>query len=241
VVRTCSAPFRLPPVNSDVSPHPTRMSIATFRKSEAEYFKWLEEHPEGYVVNTRAKTSPDYMMLHRAKCTLMNEYLGLAKDGAFTDRQFKKTCSESASDLQEWAVSHGGRLSPCGLCKPDGDDLKRSLRELDEQASAAATDSHVERQARLASALALPGMVIVKTAVYLRNPDVVAEVLLRAAGKCERCGKPAPFIRRNGTPYLEVHHLKLLSQGGEDTVANAQAQCPNCHRESHFGAEQDEG
>jgi 5-methylcytosine-specific restriction endonuclease McrA len=217
------------------------MPITTFRKDETGYFNWLEAHPEGYVVNTKVKISSDYMMLHRAKCTLMNEYLGMAKDGAFTDRQFKKTCSESASDLQEWAAIHGGRLWPCGLCKPDADDLRRSIRELNEQASAAIADSPAARQVRLASAPVLPGTAIVKTVVYLRNPDVVAEALLRAAGKCERCGKPAPFMRRNGTPYLEVHHLRPLSKGGEDTVANAQAQCPNCHRESHFGAEHDEG
>ena len=41
-----------------------------------------------------------------------------------------------------------------------------------------------------------------------RHPDVVAEVLVRAQGSCERCHQPAPFLRRSdGTPYLEVHHL----------------------------------
>jgi 5-methylcytosine-specific restriction protein A len=34
---------------------------------------------------------------------------------------------------------------------------------------------------------------------------------------------------------LEVHHKKQLSEGGEDTVENAIALCPNCHREAHYG------
>lgn len=36
-------------------------------------------------------------------------------------------------------------------------------------------------------------------------------------------------------PTLEVHHLRRLADGGSDTVANAVALCPNCHREIHYG------
>ncbi|MCD9544043.1 hypothetical protein GLP24_04155 [Photobacterium carnosum] len=46
----------------------------------------------------------------------------------------------------------------------------------------------------------------------------------------------APFTKKsNGEPYLEVHHIKPLSQGGEDSLENVKAICPNCHREMHFG------
>lgn len=70
---------------------------------------------------------------------------------------------------------------------------------------------------------------------YDRNPDVVAEVLHRANGVCECCNRTAPFINVNGESYLEVHHVLPLSQNGEDTVENAEALCPNCHREKHYG------
>jgi hypothetical protein len=73
------------------------------------------------------------------------------------------------------------------------------------------------------------------TTGFKRNPHVIAEVLLRAKGICEKCSKPAPFIRKkDNTPYLEVHHKTMLSDGGEDTVENAIALCPNCHRQQHF-------
>ncbi|WP_163591073.1 HNH endonuclease, partial [Klebsiella variicola] len=39
----------------------------------------------------------------------------------------------------------------------------------------------------------------------------------------------------DGTPFLEVHHIEWLSNGGEDSVENAIALCPNCHRQAHFG------
>lgn len=93
-----------------------------------------------------------------------------------------------------------------------------------------------ERKHRLGNAPKIPPKVLVVVEQFVRNPDVVAEVLLRASGHCELCEKPAPFARRkNGTPYLEVHHKQQLSKGGEDTIENAIALCPNCHRSEHYG------
>jgi 5-methylcytosine-specific restriction protein A len=89
---------------------------------------------------------------------------------------------------------------------------------------------------RLAMAAKYPKSITVTSTAFDRNPDVIVEVLYRASGVCESCLKPAPFLRdSDGTPYLEVHHLKPLSMGGEDTIVNAIALCPNCHRRSHYG------
>ncbi|MDD1792760.1 HNH endonuclease [Enterovibrio sp. ZSDZ42] len=74
-----------------------------------------------------------------------------------------------------------------------------------------------------------------KTSVYERSREVKGWVLAQAKGLCECCGAEAPFIKENGEPYLEVHHVVRLSEGGSDTVENTVALCPNCHRELHFG------
>ncbi|MFN4056404.1 MAG: HNH endonuclease [Alishewanella aestuarii] len=93
-----------------------------------------------------------------------------------------------------------------------------------------------ERQKRLSESSVLPRTKPVLVHVYERNPFVVAEVLARANGVCERCKADAPFRRKkDGSPYLEVHHNTRLADGGEDTIANAVALCPNCHRDLHFG------
>jgi hypothetical protein len=93
-----------------------------------------------------------------------------------------------------------------------------------------------ERLDRLRHAPKVPIAVSVLSNAFLRNPDVVAEVLLRANGVCERCHCNAPFVRaKDKTPYLEVHHRKRLADGGEDSVENAIALCPNCHRWCHYG------
>ena len=96
--------------------------------------------------------------------------------------------------------------------------------------------SEKERRERLEAANPVPQQIFVMTKAFRRNQDVVAEVLSRAGGHCEDCFQPAPFVRaKDGTPFLEVHHVMTLAQGGMDTVENAKALCPNCHRRRHFG------
>ena len=72
-------------------------------------------------------------------------------------------------------------------------------------------------------------------ASYVRDPKVVRWVLDRASGTCELCKQPAPFLDSDGEPFLEVHHVIQLANGGPDTVVNARGLCPNCHREVHLG------
>ena len=76
------------------------------------------------------------------------------------------------------------------------------------------------------------------TGSYDRDPQVKGWVLRVAAGECESCGQGAPFITATGEPFLEVHHLRTLADGGSDTVGNTVALCPNCHRALHYGAHQ---
>jgi hypothetical protein len=108
--------------------------------------------------------------------------------------------------------------------------------EFERKVFASAHDIQLNRLNRLSVAETHPKTTTATTTVFNRNPDVVAETLFRANGICERCNKPAPFKRRtDGSPYLEVHHVIALADGGEDSVKNAIALCPNCHREKHYG------
>lgn len=79
----------------------------------------------------------------------------------------------------------------------------------------------------------------VTTKRFVRDPNVIAWVLVTAAGRCEACGDPAPFLRDDGEPYLEVHHVRPLGEGGPDSSDNAVGICPTCHRRFHHGADKD--
>ncbi|MBR8278602.1 HNH endonuclease [Burkholderia cenocepacia] len=126
-------------------------------------------------------------------------------------------------------VQHGEQiaaLQTVQACQAAFDrDVKRAL-----------ADTSVARRMRLSRSNKKPVKIKAVTEIYVRSADVVAEVLLRANGACERCKEPAPFLRKKDcTPYLEVHHKQRLADDGEDSVENAIALCPNCHRELHFG------
>jgi len=126
------------------------------------------------------------------------------------------------------------------LERKDYDDTRILFASLlaDEQNEFAAARSRSagERKSRLALAPKKPRRILTLTTQYYRNQDVVVEVLDRADGCCEACKEPAPFSRSSdGSPYLEVHHKVRLADGGEDSVENAIALCPNCHREAHYG------
>jgi HNH endonuclease len=62
-----------------------------------------------------------------------------------------------------------------------------------------------------------------------RGAVIAQYALLRSSGNCEGCHNPAPFIRRNNQPYLEIHHIVALADGGSDHPSNVAAVCPNCH------------
>lgn len=68
-----------------------------------------------------------------------------------------------------------------------------------------------------------------------RNESIKAYVRFRANAACECCEKDAPFLAKDGKPYLEVHHIHALSDGGEDSIHNTAAICPSCHSEITHG------
>lgn len=69
---------------------------------------------------------------------------------------------------------------------------------------------------------------------FERSAAVVAYVKKRAGENCEMPGcKSTLFRKSDGSVYTEVHHVIPLAEGGDDSVENAAALCPNCHRAQH--------
>ena len=114
---------------------------------------------------------------------------------------------------------------PAPRVEPDEADLDgKSLQELRSLALAAAATPKVPSKKS-------------QRTYYIRSVKVKAYVLKRANGHCEACKKAAPFVRKDGTPYLEPHHIKRVADGGPDHPRSVGAVCPTCHRFIHHGAE----
>jgi 5-methylcytosine-specific restriction protein A len=95
------------------------------------------------------------------------------------------------------------------------------------------TLSKDELERRALKARTEPGKREVLSTQYERDPYVARFIKLRANGCCDLCGQEAPFLSKDGTPYLESHHVVWRKHNGPDTPQNTVALCPNCHRRMH--------
>lgn len=214
-----------------------------FQDAEKDYLDWLNDHPDSLVLNSRRRPSPKYLPLHRARCATIAKSRPNMRSGAFTERGYIKVCADDHEALLEWIRSIGGETfsdycSHCHAPRMPVAQLLQGTRDAQLQRAVAASrdDSARARAERLRRANPKPEPIAVIRLDYRRNPDVIAETLIRANGNCGCCHREAPFARAtDGTPFLEVHHRIPLSEGGDDTVENAIALCPNCHRWMHHG------
>lgn len=183
-----------------------------------ESFKWAGSAPAmDYFISQIA--------LKRGQGALGNAVAALQQH--IENYEKEKSCT--LHSMRNVLAKHKAKLVQTVSWAQQEDEFRQTVEK-------AMFEDPTERQQRLAEAPKLPKKVLIQIEVFRRNPDVVAEVLLRAKGKCERCQQAAPFKRKSdGTPYLEVHHKRQLADDGEDTVENAEALCPNCHRKEHFG------
>lgn len=99
------------------------MAAVLFENSDQDYLEWIDSHPRGYVVNSRAVFDPDYIVLHRSSCGSVRGYPAMDTDpGGFTERSYIKICADSVTELQSYLKTHTRKSPPfskrCALCKP---------------------------------------------------------------------------------------------------------------------------
>lgn len=69
---------------------------------------------------------------------------------------------------------------------------------------------------------------------YARNRGWVQQAKERLGYYCiyKKCDNT--FIKENGEPYIEVHHIIPLCKDGEDGINNLSVLCAHHHRMAHF-------
>lgn len=189
--------------------------------------------PEGYSFPIQLDRIPDKEALRLAigRATGAFGKLPGAKAGTYSKRlRLRVSCSslegmtvgEVESELQGQAVWIG---KPTADPEELGDEVRRAISRARKHTGLLSPPAGSSNVGKTSGSVQR----------FIRDPDVVAWVLLQANGNCEACENPSPFKRDDGSGFLEVHHVKTLASGGPDTVDNAIACCPNCHRELHYG------
>ncbi|MEK4529942.1 HNH endonuclease signature motif containing protein [Paenibacillus sp. FSL H8-0104] len=111
------------------------------------------------------------------------------------------------------------------------EDLVRSAKEKHEKRARKMSNADLKKRACHSRKTTAQKQGMVST--YERDPYVTEYAKRRAKGTCQLCKQPAPFQNKWGEPYLETHHIIWLARGGEDTIKNTVALCPNCHKKMH--------
>lgn len=123
------------------------------------------------------------------------------------------------------------RLKPGGAIPVLSDTQARIIEQT--QAAKAKRLPTEELKARAKRAKTKPALRIAQTTSYVRDAAVAEYAKRLAKGHCDLCEKAAPFHNKQKEAYLECHHIVWLAKGGDDTVENTVALCPNCHRKMH--------
>ena len=106
-----------------------------------------------------------------------------------------------------------------------------TLIGLKEKTAKKLTDEELRKRAKHSGKKA--GNRTVSATQYDRSVWVSEYTKRQANGICQLCNQKAPFNNKAGEPFLETHHIILLAEGGEDSIQNTVALCPNCHRKMH--------
>lgn len=73
------------------------------------------------------------------------------------------------------------------------------------------------------------------TTTYYRDPSIIAFAHRRSEYRCEMPGcNYRGFKKYGGGQFIETHHIKPLSEGGEDSISNVAGLCSNCHSMAHY-------
>lgn len=139
------------------------------------------------------------------------------------DREKPNTVLESGSATEPNDTDQNKLVNSVGQPLDASLEEHGDLTELRERAEDAARKNPVREQVTSISSQ------------YYRSNRIKEYAKARANGICECCGEPAPFDDENGEPYLEVHHVDELGEGGSDHPDRVVAVCPTCHRRIHYG------
>ncbi|MBF0537641.1 MAG: hypothetical protein HQL03_05215 [Nitrospirae bacterium] len=90
--------------------------IETFNNDEKGYQAWIENNPDGFVIDSNPNPSTESLYLHTAACRTINPFRRKPK-GRNAPKSYIKMCSKNRKDLENWAMRKLRiTLKQCQIC-----------------------------------------------------------------------------------------------------------------------------
>jgi 5-methylcytosine-specific restriction protein A len=206
------------------------MPALSFEDDET-YLAWQQSNPRKFVLNANRSFTQRSCMIHLASCWHLD---GEYAFGALTRRGYYKVGARTIDELRMWLRQQRRDVEAklCATCKPE-----LATPEPDETSfpdEVPPSDVHT-------NAVLLEGAVRqIFVNAYERNAVARDACIALHGVKCSvpSCGFDFGAIYgEHGRGYIHVHHLRPLSQVGEEYVIDPDNDlrpvCPNCHAMLH--------
>ena len=206
------------------------VELKEFNSGDEPFLEWMENHPDGFVLNVKRKPSSAFAVFHDSQCSHISGVLSSHRSDAHTKHNKIKVCAEETEPLVDWlmdnrlkAIAGAGVCADCELTleQIDGLGFHQHPKETD------APEIHEEG-----------GTVTVKANRYERSETARRACLVEYGAECQVCG--LRFEERYGEigkGFIEVHHEVPLSEtegaSEVDPTEDLKPVCPNCHAMIH--------
>lgn len=198
--------------------------ILQFDNNDTGFLQWMQEHPQGFVVNTERSDGSHLAVLHCARCHHITSMKSL-EPGAYTEREYIKICSDDGSTLKSWLITNrpNAQIRYCRTCEPT------ELPFLSEYPDEVVDGS---------SSLWEGAKKTISVNSYERNPVAHQQCIQHYGARCRVCKFDFGTIYGGiGSDFIHVHHLIPLSNIDSryqiDPIRDLQPVCPNCHAMLH--------
>jgi len=178
---------------------------------------------------TLAQSRQTGISVHLLEALDPQKYTYAGEVGLIDDPYQEEQADETEQARKVWMFPL--RLTNYGEIPIPTESQARAIEEL--HAKLARELSTEELKARAKNARKRPSVRSVQTSAYVRDAAVAEYAKRLANGICDLCKGRAPFLNKQKEAYLECHHVIWLARGGEDTIDNTVALCPNCHCKMH--------
>lgn len=99
------------------------MEVERFDSGDEPYREWLENHPEGYVLNTERSPEASYARFHQPDCSHISGWSSQYRSDPYTGDYRIKVCADEPEPLIKWLIKSRPKsvavAKSCRSCEPN--------------------------------------------------------------------------------------------------------------------------